>query len=437
MSMRAARLSLLLLSLALVSRASAAPPLADHEVLPNGIVLLVSERHALPIVAMNAYVRAGAVLDPPASLGLANLTAELLTRGTARRSGPEIDQAIESVGGSLGSGGGRDGASVSLGVLKRDLALGMDLLAEVLTQPAFPEPELKRKVEEIHAALQNAETEPGSVAWRALAPLLYPGHPYARPVSGTLTSVATLDRDQVARFHLERYRPDATVIAVVGDVTTAEVRAAVTARLGAWMPPPTPLPVIPIAPPIAPAESRVLTRPLTQTTVLLGRPAIRQDSPDYPALVVANYILGGGSASRLYSRVREERGLVYGVDATLSAARHGASQTVSLQTRNESAPEAVRLVREEMRRIGAADATPRELELAKAYLIGSYPLRVDTSSKVAGLLISLEEAGLGLDYPERYRERIARVTAADVRRVSALYLDPDTFSTVMVTGPRP
>jgi zinc protease len=437
MSQRAARVSLLLLSLALVSRASAAPPLADREVLPNGIVLLVSERHALPIVAMNAYVRAGAVLDPPASLGLANLTAELLTRGTARRSGPQIDQAIESVGGSLGSGGGRDGASVSLGVLKRDLALGLDLLAEVLTQPAFPEPELKRKVEEIQAALQNAETEPGSVAWRALAPLLYPGHPYARPVSGTLTTVATLDRDQVARFHRERYRPDATVIAVVGDVTTAEVRAAVTARLGAWMPPPTPLPVIPIAPPVAPAESRVLTRPLTQTTVLLGRPAIRQDSPDYPALVVANYILGGGSASRLYSRVREERGLVYGVDATLSAARHGASQTVSLQTRNESAPEAVRLVREEMRRIGGADATPRELELAKAYLIGSYPLRVDTSSKVAGLLISLEEAGLGLDYPERYRERIARVTAADVRRVSALYLDPDTFSTVMVTGPRP
>jgi zinc protease len=437
MSQRAARVSLLLLSLALVSRASAAAPLADREVLPNGIVLLVSERHALPIVAMNAYVRAGAVLDPTASLGLANLTAELLTRGTARRSGPEIDQAIESVGGSLGSGGGRDGASVSLGVLKRDLALGLDLLAEVLTQPAFPESELKRKVEEIQAALQNAETEPGSVAWRALAPLLYPGHPYARPVSGTLQTVATLDRDQVARFHRERYRPDATVISVVGDVTTAEVRAAITARLGAWAPPPTPLPAIPIAPPVAPAESRVLTRPLTQTTVLLGRPAIRQDSPDYPALVVANYILGGGSASRLYSRVREERGLVYGVDATLSAARHGASQTVSLQTRNESAPEAVRLVREEMRRIGGADATPRELELAKAYLIGSYPLRVDTSSKVAVLLISLEEAGLGLDYPERYRERIARVTAADVRRVAALYLDPDTFSTVMVTGPRP
>lgn len=437
MSMRAARAFLVLLLLTLPGGAAAAAPLAEREILPNGIVLLVSERHALPIVAVNAYVRAGGVLDPPASLGLANLTAELLTRGTTLRSGPEIDRAIESVGGSLDSGGGRDGASVSVGVLKRDLALGLDLLAEALTQPSFPAPEVTRKVLEIQAALQNAETEPGSVAWRALAPLLYPGHPYARPASGTLGTVPTLDRDQVARFHREHYRPDATVIAVVGDVTTAEVRAALMARLGAWVRPTTPRPVTPIAPPVAPAEARIIARPLTQTTVVLGRPAIRQDSPDYPALVVANYILGGGSASRLYSRVREERGLVYGVNASLSAARHGASQTVSLQTRNESADEAVRLVREEMRRLGTDDVTPRELELAKAYLIGSYPLRVDTSTKVAGLLISLEEAGLALDYPERYRERIAGVTAAAVRRVATLYLDPDMFSVVMVTGKRP
>ena len=195
--MRVARAAFVLLLLA--GSASAAPPLAEREVLPNGIVLLVSERHALPIVAVNAYVRAGAALDPAGSLGLANLTAELLTRGAGRRTGPDIDRAIESVGGSLGSGGGRDGASVSLGVLKRDFALGLDLLAEALIQPAFPEPELTRKVAEIQAGLQSAETDPTSLAWRALAPLLYPGHPYARPVSGTLATVTTLDRDQVVR----------------------------------------------------------------------------------------------------------------------------------------------------------------------------------------------------------------------------------------------
>src|SRR4029450_4107021 len=207
-------------------------PLADRVVLPNGVVLLVSERRALPIVAVRVYVRAGSVLDPPDAGGLANLTASLLTRGTARRSGAEIDRAIESVGGSLSSGGGRDGAAISLGVLSKDLPLGLDLVAEVLTQPSFPEDELRRKVGEIQAALQNAESDPESVAGRALTPLVYPGPPYAKPALGTPASVATLDRTQVAAFHRAHYRPDATTVVVVGDVSVAGGRAGLLARLG-------------------------------------------------------------------------------------------------------------------------------------------------------------------------------------------------------------
>lgn len=422
-------------AVALLALTSAdAAPLAQREVLPNGVVLLVSERRALPIVAVNAYVRAGGVLDPIGAEGLANLTASLLTRGTARRSGAEIDRAIESVGGSLSSGGGRDGAAVSLGVLARDLPLGLDLLAQSLTEPTFPEDEVRRKVGEVQAALQAADADPEAVAGRALAPLLYPGHPYARPASGTVATVGGLDRDQIARFHRARYRPDVTIVAVVGDVSAAEVRAALLARLGGWRAPATPRAAIPVAPSTAPPETRVLTRELTQTTVYLGRPAIRQADPDYPALVVAAYVLGGGSTSRLYTHVREERGLAYSVGASLGAARHGASLIVSLQTRNQSADEAVRLVRESMRRMGAADVSAAELDLAKAYLVGSYALRTDTSSKVAVLIASLEELGLSLDYPDRYRERIAAVTAADVRRVAARYFDPDTYSLVMVRG---
>jgi zinc protease len=426
----------LVIAAALLSAAADAVPLAQREVLPNGMVLLVSERRVLPIVAVSVYVRAGAVLDPPGAGGLAYLTASLLTRGTARHRGAEIDRAIEFVGGSLGSGGGRDGAAVSLGVLAKDLPLGLDLLAEVLTQPVFPEDEVKRKVGEIQAALQNAETDPEAVAGRALAPLLYPGHPYANPASGTVQSVGGLDRDQVVRFHRAHYRPDATTIAVVGDVSAADIRAGLLARLGGWRAPAVPLSSIPIAPSTVPAAARTITRELTQATVYLGRPAIRQTDPDYPALVVASYILGGGSTSRLYARVREDRGLAYSVGSSLGAARHGASLVVSLQTRNESADEAVRLVREEMRRLGQADASAAELDLGKAYLIGSYALRTDTSSKLAVLIASLEELGLSLDYPERYRERIAAVTAADVRRVAARFLDPDSFSIVIVRGRR-
>jgi len=434
--MRALRHSRLLSSLLLlgaVAPVSAAAPLAHREVLPNGIRLLVAERPAIPIVVVRLSIRAGSAFDPPDAGGLANLTADLLTRGTARRTAPELDRAIEFVGGSLETDAGRDTATVSLAVLKKDLDLGLDLLAEALLQPAFPEDELKRKVTDIQAAIRRSEENPESVAGRELARVLYPGHPYARPTSGTVESVGRLTREQVVRFHRERYRPDATAIAVVGDVTEQGIREALLRRLGGWSAPATPLPVIPMTPAKPPVESRKLSRELTQATVYLGAPAVRQDHPDYFPLLVGNYVLGGGSASRLYMRVREERGLAYAVYGSILPGRYGAGYVVSLQTRVEAVAEAAQLVKEEMARMGRQPVADRELALAKAYLIGSFPLRLDTSAKVAGLLIGIEENGLGLDYPDRFKAEVAKVTAADVQRVAKRYLDPAGFSSVMVS----
>ena len=192
-----------------------------------------------------------------------------------------------------------------------------------------------------------------------------------------------------------------------------------------------PIAIAPAAAPVT-AETRTVTRDLSQTTVLLGRPSIRQDDPDYFPLAVATYVLGGGSASRLYLKVREERGLAYSVYASVQPGRYGSSCVVSLQTRNDSVAQAVQLVRDELGRIGREPVTAAELDSAKSYLIGSFPLRLDTSGKVARFVGAVEEAGLGLDYPERYKERIGQVTAADVQRVAARYLDPATFDSVMV-----
>src|SRR5437588_871748 len=178
----------------------AATPLAHREVLPNGMVLLVAERPAVAIVAVRVFTRAGAVLDPPDRAGLANLTGATLTRGTAKRSGPELDAAIEFVGGSLEAGAGRDGLSESLSVLKRDLGLGLDLLQEVVLTPAFPDDEVKRKIGEIQAAIQRSEESPETVASRALARLTFPNHPYGVPVEGTKESVGKLTRDDVVQF---------------------------------------------------------------------------------------------------------------------------------------------------------------------------------------------------------------------------------------------
>jgi zinc protease len=421
-----------LLLLLAAAPAGAAGPLAQREVLPGGAVLVVAERPAIPIVVVRIAVPAGAVRDPADALGLANLTAELLTRGTARRPGPQLDRAIEFVGGSLEADAGRDGASVTLSVLKKDLALGLDLLAEVLLQPTFPEDELARKVADIQAALRRSEQNPEAVAGRALGPLVFPGHPYGRPAAGTIESVGKLTRDQVVGFYREHYRPDGAYIIAVGDVTVAEIRQALMQRLARWTAPKTPLPAIPKPVATVPVETRKITRDLSQTTVLLGRPSIRQDDPDYFPLAVATYVLGGGPTSRLYTRVREEKGLAYSVYSTVHPGRYGASYLVSLQTRTDGVAEAMRLVREEMARMGREPVTAAELDLTKSYLIGSFPLRLDTSGKLAGFLTAVEQNALGLDYPDRYKARISRVTAADVQRVAAKYLDPGTFCSVMV-----
>ena len=419
-----------------LGRAPAAPPLAHREVLPGGTVLLVAERPEVPIAVVDVYLRAGSVLDPPGAEGLANLTAGALTRGTRQRSGPELDRAIEFVGGSLVVDAGRDGTTVSLNVLKKDLALGLDLLGEVLLTPTFPEEEVRRRIDDVQAALQRAEENPEVVAGRELATLLYPGHPYARPREGTVESVGRLTRDQLVAFHRDHYRPDAAIIAVVGDVRAAEIRRELLARLGGWTAPSVRPPAMPDAPAQVPAVRRSLTRDLTQATAVLGRPGIRQRHPDFFPLVVASYVLGGGSASRLYTTVREERGLAYYVGSSVSPGRWGSAVSVSLQTRNQAVDEALTLTTREMARLASAPVSAAELARAKAYLVGSYPLRLDTSGKLARFLIGLEEHGLGLDYPDRYARGIRAVTAADVQRAARAYLDPAQFSLVVVSGPR-
>ena len=417
---------------ALGARPAGAAPLAHREVLPNGIVLLVAERPAVPIVAVRLLTRAGAAFDPDDRAGLANLTSAVLTRGTAKRTGPEIDSAIEFVGGSLEAAAGRDGLTVALAVQKKDFSLGLDLLSEIVLSPTFPAAEVARKVAEIQAAIQRSQEDPGTLATRALSRLVYPNHPYGRPVEGTRESVARLTRDDVVKFYGRHARPDATVVAVVGAVTVDEARREIIARLGSWARPSDPPPSItPPTTAMTPREETI-KRELTQSTLMFGRRAVRQTDPDYFPLSVASYVLGGGSASRLYTRVREESGLAYAVHSWVSPARYGAAFAVSAQTRTAEAPKVVAMIREELTRMTREQVSNRELSLAKQYLIGSFPFRLDTSSKVADFLAAVEDQGLGLDYADRYKERIGRVTAKDVQDVAGKFFPPASFSLVTV-----
>ena len=375
---RLVRSAVVLLGILPAATATGAP-LAHREVLPNGIVLLVAERPAVPIVAVRVLSRAGAAFDPADRAGLANLTGALLTRGTAKRTGPELDSAIEFVGGSLEAGASRDSITVSLAVQRKDMALGLDLLGEVVLSPTFPEAEVARKISEIQAAIKRSDEDPNAVAGRVLSRLVFPGHPYGVPVEGTRESVGRLTRDDVVKFQQEVMRPDTTVIAVVGAVTVAEARREIIGRFGAWARPTSPpSSVAQATAPPAPREETV-TRELTQATIMFGRQAISQTDPDYFPLVVASYVLGGGSASRLYSRVREESGLAYAVYSWVQPSRYGSALIVTSQTRTTEAPKVVVMIREELARMAREPVAERELALAKQYLIGHFPLRLDTT----------------------------------------------------------
>ena len=427
-----ALLLIVAIALALGPVPAPAAPIAHREVLPNGIVLLVAERPGVPIVAARVFVRAGAAFEPADRAGLANLTGALLTRGTARRTGPELDSAIEFVGGSLDAGASRDGLTASLSILKRDLTLGLDLLSEVVLGPTFPQEELKRKVGQIQAAIKRSEEDPNTVAARAMSKLVYPNHPYGRPVEGTIESVGKLTRDDVVGFYRGHARPDTTIVAVVGDITVDEARREILKRFGGWAKPATAVPTVPPATAGGTPQTETITKQLTQATLMLGRQAIRQTDPDYFPLAVASYVLGGGSASRLYGRVRDEGGLAYAVYSYVSPARYGSAFAVSSQTRTAEVPKVDQILREELERMTREPVKDDELALAKDYLIGSFPLRLDTTGKVADFVVTIEEQGLGLDYADRYKASVAKVTAADVQRAARRFFPPDSFNRVVV-----
>jgi zinc protease len=415
---------------------SAAPALGARVTLANGVVVLVAERPALPIVNVQVAVGAGAVADPPDRAGLANLTALLVTRGTRSRTALEIDRAIEFAGGSLESEGGRDTSTVTLAVLRRDLDLGLDLLADVLVRPAFVESEVDRKRAEVVGAIRQSAQEPDTVAARALRRLAFPGHPYGQPVAGTEESVGRITRDEVVAFYEAHYRPETTLVAVVGAVTAAEVEAALGKRLGVWSAARNPAPPPALAAVRAPHGTETIQRDITQAAAFLGLSTVGRAHPDYYALSVAGHALGGGSSSRLYTRIREERGLAYSVFSDYIPGRFGGLFLVGFQSENGRVREVLALVREELVRLRRERLGDEELAQAKGYLVGSFPLRMDTNAKVTSLLLGVEYFGLGLDYPARYRRAIERVTADDVLRAVRTHWDPDAMSLAVVANLR-
>ena len=413
---------------------ASAAMVSKRTVLNNGLVLLTSEQRALPMVSIELLIDAGSRNEPANQAGLANLTSQLLTHGTQKRSATQISETLDFMGASLSTGAGAEVATVSMTILKKDLAAGLDLLAEILTQSNFPQPEIDRQKQAVIASIRARQEDPGALAGTAFAAALFPKSPYGRPVEGTEASVKTIQQKSLQDFFVRNYRPNRAIIAVVGDVAEQEIAQVLTKALKGWSkgtPGTQPQPPSEIGKP----QAVQVNKDLTQANIILGHNGVVRGNADYYAIQVMNYIFGGGGfSSRAMDSIRNERGLAYSVYSYFAAEKsHGSFQFV-MQTKNETAAEAIRIAKEEMRRMREQPVTDQELNDAKDYLIGSFPLRFDTNRRVAGFLAQVEYYELGLDYPERYADLIRKVTRDDVLRVAKQYLRPDELVTVIVAN---
>ncbi|HEX6174765.1 MAG TPA: pitrilysin family protein [Candidatus Binatia bacterium] len=423
----------LLVGSLLVSTGFGQAAMTPHRsVLNNGMVLLTSEQRTLPMVSIEMLIHAGARYDPPKQDGLANLTAELITEGTKRRTALQISESLDFLGASLAARSGEDLASVSLTVLKKDLPAGLELLAEVLTSAVFPQEEIERQKQAVIATIRAKQEQPGEIAEMHFAAAVFPQTPYGRPVEGNEASVKAITQASLREFYERYYRPNRSIIAVVGDISHQEAIEALNQAFSSWKkgdPPPKPL-----LPSAAPNVGTIrINKDLTQANIVLGQRGVGRRNPDYYALQVMNYILGGGGfSSRAMDSIRNERGLAYSVYSYFSAEKGRGTFQFVMQTKNETALQAIDIAKEEIRRIRQTPVSEAELNDAKDYLTGSFPLRFDTMGKVANFLAQVEYFELGLDYTERYPDLIRKITIDDVRRVAQKYLEPERMITVIV-----
>ena len=431
------RLLWLVLVAAFFSSAAAAvePPqvLGVREKLPNGLVWLFSEQRSLPLVTINVMIKAGVLRDPKGKEGLANLTAILLLQGTKKRSATQIAEELDFLGAKLSASGADDYALVSFTALKKDLEAGLDLLQDVLLNPAFDQKEVRRKVAELQASFKSDEDEPGIVASRAFHRELFGGHPYGHPPKGTPAGLKALNRDDLTGFYRTYYRPNNAIVSMVGDLSQAEAAQAVGKVLGAWEA--APIPELSLSPPpsLNNPEVMVINKDITQANIIWGHLGIARDNPDFYAFQVMNYILGGGGfASRLMDNIRENRGLAYSVGSSFDPGLRPGPFTVSLETKNASAGEALDQIIKEVEHIRTKPVAEQELKDAKSYLIGSFPRKMDSLGKRASLLGYVEFYGLGLDYPWRYPGLVGNLTPANIQKVAEKYLHPDKYLLVVV-----
>lgn len=400
---------------------------------PGGTVFWLVEEPAIPLVAVELSFAGGARLDPAGKPGVANLMAALLEEGAGDLDATAFARAADELAARFGFGAGRDSITVSARMLTDGLDRSAGLLASALTAPRFDAEAVERVRRQILSNLAADETDPEAVAGRVWFARAFDGHPYAQDIDGTPEAVAAITREDLTAAHARLLNRASATVAVVGAIDAEAAGRLIDTLLGD-LPEGTRPEAVP-APAVPPAGVQIEQLDVPQSVAIFGQKGLPRDHPDYIPAYVMNHVLGGGGfSSRLMEEVREKRGLAYGVYSYL-ANYDGADLIMgSVQTANERIAESLAVIRTEWRRVADEGIPQADLERAKRYLTGAFPLRFDSNAKIARFLVGAQEEKLGIDYINIRNDLIEAVTVEDIRRVATL-LDPDGLSIVVVGKP--
>lgn len=407
-------------------------PRAARRTLANGLRVAVIEDHRLPLVAASMQILAGHAYAPPEKAGLAMLTAALLREGTKTRSAQEIARAVDSTGGRLEATAGNDVATVSMTFVKSHAALGFELMADIVCNPAFAEEEIERQVRQVQSGLAVQYASAQYLAGAAAARAILGTHPYAWPGDGTPETIASLRRDDITEFYGKYYAPNRAWLVIAGDLAAGEGFALAEKWFGGWQkqgPADEPLPAAPEPQP----HVLVIDMPTeNQTQIAVGQPGVPRNHPDYLALQIGNQIFGGSFNSRLNMKLRANEGLTYGASSYFEPSRFAGIFEASTFTRTEKTADAVKMLVDLLKEFRENPATDAEFDEAKAYLSGSFAIATETAASVAARVLTAEVNGLGEDYWARYRERLDGTTRAEVEAAVRRFLRPDRLAITAV-----
>jgi zinc protease len=411
------------------------PPIRTFS-LPNGLKVMLVERHALPIVSARLVVDAGAAREPADKAGLAVLAATLLSEGTKTLSSTEFQQRMDALGAQFATGGSHDLALVNVTALKTAFPQALALAMTAATDPAFNPADFERvRTRSVAQYMQSQSTVEG-LSFAAFRRAVFDdASPYARPAAGTRATLTGLTRDDVVQWHRSMYAPGNSTLLVVGDVTEAEARRSAEQALGSWTgAAPTAGPPPALTRPAQGNRVILVDRPgSVQSGVYVGQGAIGYGDPDYLRLLGVSQVLGGGFRARINMNLREKHGWTYGAFNNVVPFRGASTFAIASSVRTNVTDSAVAEAVREYRRIATEPVPQAELKDALNNLVGSFPNTVQTVQQLLGRMQTVLVYGLPLDFWGSYRERLAALTPADLSGVAARRLTPDAL-TIIVAG---